>query len=65
MAIHTLNTTEIEEIAGGPLPFVVAVFWAGVKAGAAVSTAGAVKTGVTIGVAGATAALAAEIISED
>ncbi|PLK24575.1 hypothetical protein C0V72_05730 [Porphyrobacter sp. TH134] len=63
MNIIELDSRQIDEIAGGPLPLVVVAFWAGVKAGAAAATvSGAVQAGVAVGVAGATAALAAEII---
>ena len=56
-----LHFEEIEQIDGGA--FFIPLIVAGVKAGlAAGGGTAALKAGITIGVAGATAALAAEII---
>lgn len=60
--IAPLTASEIEEVEGGAL-FVIPLLIAGAKAGmAAGGGAAAFKIGVSIGIAGATAALAAEIM---
>lgn len=60
--IVPLTDCEIDEVQGGAL-FVIPLLIAGAKAGmAAGGGAAAFKIGVSIGIAGATAALAAEIM---
>ena len=60
-SVRELQDHELDYVDGGA--FFIPLLVAGVKAGlAAAGSAGALKVGVSIGVAGASAALAAEII---